>query len=172
MGLKGPIFLYMTLIQRLENLLSDPLKAEGFDIVRIQLSGSQRPVLQFMIEKQDGTPLTVESCTKANRLISAFLDVEDPIKKAYTLEVSSPGIDRPLVKKKDFERFCGQKVKLETHHLVEDRKRFQGTIESVQETTVTLFMETENSRIAFPFDVIHKCKLIPDWSTLLKQDKS
>ncbi len=85
------------LIDQVEQLLTPVLNHMGFEIVRIQLTGSKRPCLQVMIERQDLTPLTMENCVQASREISAVMDVEDPIESAYRLEVTSPGLDRPLV---------------------------------------------------------------------------
>ena len=106
------------------------MRAIGFRLVRVRLSGQNGLTLQIMAERQDGT-MTVEDCEEVSRAISPVLDVEDPIDKAYHLEVSSPGIDRPLVRKSDFARWLGHLVKCETSILVANRKRFRGKIVEV-----------------------------------------
>ena len=103
------------------------LRAIGFRLVRVRLSAQNGLTLQIMAERDDGT-MTVEDCEAVSRAVSPVLDVEDPIDKAYHLEVSSPGIDRPLVRKSDFARWAGHVVKIETSILVADRKRFRGKI--------------------------------------------
>ena len=103
------------------------LRGMGFRLVRARLSGQSGLTLQIMAERGDGT-MTVEDCEEVSRAISPALDVEDPIDKAYHLEVSSPGIDRPLVRKADFSSHVGHEVKIETSTLVADRKRFRGRI--------------------------------------------
>ena len=118
----------MDLAQRIEKLIAPTVGAMGFDIVRVQLSGQQRPRLQIMAERKDGQSITVEDCAELSRAIAAVLDVDDPITEAYTLEVSSPGIDRPLVRLADFERFAGFDARVETASPVDGRKRFRGRL--------------------------------------------
>jgi ribosome maturation factor RimP len=101
--------------------------AIGFRLVRVRLSGQNGLTLQIMAERPDGT-MTVEDCEEVSRAVSPVLDVEDPIDKAYHLEVSSPGIDRPLVRKSDFEAALGHLIKMETAVMVAERKRFRGKI--------------------------------------------
>ncbi len=111
-----------------ERLIAPAVAAMGYDIVRVLLSGKQRPRLQIMAERQDGAGMLVEDCVALSRAIEAILDVEDPIAKAYELEVSSPGIDRPLTRSSDFERFAGFEVKLETSPPHEGRRRWIGRL--------------------------------------------
>ena len=115
----------------------------GFRLVRVRLLGQNGLTLQIMAERDDGT-MTVEDCEEVSRAISPALDVEDPIEKAYHLEVSSPGIDRPLVRKSDFRAWLGHLVKLETSILVADRKRFRGKIAEADEDGVVI--EREHGR--------------------------
>src|SRR3990170_1409421 len=94
--------------QRIEGLIEPALTAMGYDLVRVAVQGGEsRKTLQIMAERRDGAGMTVDDCADISRTISAVLDVEDPIAGAYTLEVSSPGIDRPLPRSKDYERFLG-----------------------------------------------------------------
>src|SRR5690606_26749040 len=113
------------------------LRGVGFRLVRVRLSGQHGLTLQIMAERDDGT-MTVEDCEEVSRAVSPALDVEDPIEKAYHLEVSSPGIDRPLVRKSDFSDWAGHLVKLETSVLVSERKRFRGKIAEADEDGVVI----------------------------------
>jgi ribosome maturation factor RimP len=126
------------LLKRIETIIEEPLQARGYTLVRVQLSGGIRKVLQIMIERIDEVAITVDDCTTVSRLVSVLLDVQDPIKDPYTLEVSSPGLERPLVKLRDYQRFCGQMVLLTTHQPVNGRKRFQGRLTSAGENGITL----------------------------------
>lgn len=139
------------------------MNAEGFRLVRVRLSGQNGATLQIMAERADGT-MTVEDCEALSRMISPILDVDDPIDRAYHLEVSSPGIDRPLVRRSDFARWRGHIAKLETSVLVGGRKRFRGTITDVDDQAVTLFrdqpsMGDENTN-QIPFNAIADARLI------------
>jgi ribosome maturation factor RimP len=146
------------LAERIAKLIAPTIEALGFELVRVQLSGSQRPTLQVMAEPVTGRAMSVDDCADISRAISALLDVEDPITSAYSLEVSSPGIDRPLTKAKDYERFLGHEAKVETNAPVEGRKRFKGAIKSVDAKAVELTVEGADIRI--PFADIHKAKLV------------
>ena len=101
----------------------------GYELVRVHYgSGSGRPTLQIMAERLDRQPMTVDDCAEISRNISALLDVEDPLEDAYLLEVSSPGIDRPLIRPADYERFAGFEARLELTRPIEGRRRFRGRI--------------------------------------------
>lgn len=148
---------------RVAMLIEPVLNSEGFRLVRVRLSGQNGATLQVMAERADGT-MTVEDCETLSRMVSPILDVEDPIERAYHLEVSSPGIDRPLVRKTDFAKWRGHLAKLETSILVNGRKRFRGTITDVDTDTVTLFrdqpsMGDENTNV-IPFSAIADARLI------------
>ncbi|MCW2235602.1 ribosome maturation factor RimP [Azospirillum canadense] len=143
---------------RIEQIITPSVEAMGYEVVRVQLTGGQRMVLQVMAERADGAAMTVEDCADISRAISAVLDVEDPIKSAYTLEVSSPGIDRPLTRLKDFERFAGFEAKLETRLAVDNRKRFKGMLKGVEDGLVCI--ETEQGAARLEFDNILRAKLV------------
>src|SRR6185295_3425196 len=113
------------------------LEGLGFRLVRVRVSGLAGCTLQVMAERPDGT-MTIEDCETASRALSPVLDVTDPIDRAYRLEVSSPGIDRPLVRRSDFERFSGHLVKIEMAIAHQGRKRFRGTLGGVEGNTVRL----------------------------------
>ncbi|UKJ73937.1 ribosome maturation factor RimP [Azospirillum brasilense] len=143
---------------RIEQIITPSVEAMGYELVRVQLTGGQRMVLQVMAERADGAAMTVEDCADISRAISAVLDVEDPIKSAYTLEVSSPGIDRPLTRLKDFERFAGFEAKLETRLAVDGRKRFKGMLKGVDDGLVCI--ESEQGAARLEFDNILRAKLV------------
>ena len=122
---------------RIALIIGPVLRAIGFRLVRVRLMAQNGQTLQVMAEREDGT-MTVEDCEEVSRAVSPALDVEDPVEKAYHLEVSSPGIDRPLVRKSDFRAGLGHLVKLETSILVANRKRFRAKIADVDEEAVTI----------------------------------
>ena len=131
----------MDIIERIENIITEPLLDKGYSVVRVQLSGNMRRTLQIMIEKVDETPIVVDDCAKASHLISVQLDVENAITGSYVLEVSSPGLERPLVKVKDYQRFVGHIVVVKTTQAIRNRKTFQGKLESATETDITITVE-------------------------------
>jgi ribosome maturation factor RimP len=122
----------------LETLLAPTIEPMGYELVRVRLSGSPQATLQVMAERADGKPMAVEDCESISRALSAKLDVEDPIAAAYTLEVSSPGIDRPLVRARDFAAYLGHEAKIELSDMLDGRRRFRGIIKAVDDETVTV----------------------------------
>ena len=138
--------------------ISPALEAMGYDLVRVHLSSGQSPVLQIMAERRDGAAMTVDDCARISRDVSALLDVSDPIPTAYTLEVSSPGIDRPLVREADYTRFAGFVARVETDSPVDGRRRFQGRIAGIEDGVVVLAAETETFRV--PYARIRRAKLM------------
>lgn len=149
----------MALNETLTGLIEPICNEMGYDLVRLQLSGGNtRKVLQVMAERKDRKAMTVDDCADLSRAISPVLDEKDPIEDNYTLEVSSPGIDRPLVKLDDFERFKGFEAKIESLSLIGGRKRFSGRLRGIDGTDVVLLFEGNDIRI--PFDRIAKAKLL------------
>jgi ribosome maturation factor RimP len=120
------------LAARVARIVAPALGDLGFRLVRVKISSGERGGVQIMVERPDGT-MSVDDCEAASQAISPTLDVEDPISGAYRLEVSSPGIDRPLVRRCDFERAIGHEARVEMAVLVGNRKRFRGLIEEVGE---------------------------------------
>src|SRR5947209_9830147 len=118
--------------RRIAEIVDPALRAIGYRIVRVRLSTAASPVLQVMAEKPDGT-MGVEDCEAASMAISPHLDLEDPIHAPYRLEMSSPGIDRPLVRASDFRRAIGHEARIELERPLEGRKRFRGIVEDVVE---------------------------------------
>jgi ribosome maturation factor RimP len=112
---------------RILDLVEPEARALGFELVRVRMTGSRPPVLQIMAEKPDGT-MDVEDCAKLSRRLSPLLDAEDPVAGEYSLEVSSPGIDRPLTREGDFAKWMGHEVRVEIGTPVDGRKRFHGFI--------------------------------------------
>ena len=149
---------------RIASIIQPSLRGAGFRLVRVRLFGQEAGLtLQVMAERPDGT-MTVEDCEEVSRAISPALDVDDPVEKAYNLEVSSPGIDRPLVRKSDFEAWAGHLVKAETNALVDGRKRFRGKIASVGADGVTIESDKpaygEAPLATVPWETIDEARLV------------
>lgn len=148
---------------RVAMLIGPVMHALGFRLVRVQLSGQNGLTMQIMAERPDGT-MTVEDCEEVSRAIAPILDVEDPIDKAYHLEVSSPGIDRPLVRKADFIAAVGHVAKVETSVLVAGRKRFRGRVVVTTEQGFSLQRDKpaygEEAVVEIPFDAVDEARLV------------
>jgi len=138
-------------------LIEPSVEAMGFDLVRVRFITTSRRTLQIMAERADGT-MTVEDCAEVSRAASAILDVEDPIKGEYTLEVSSPGIDRPLVREQDYRNYAGFEAKIETATPISGQRRFRGTIVGFDDGQVAL--DAPQGRVHLPFDNIEQAKLV------------
>lgn len=139
----------MDLSGRLTELIRPAVEALGFEIVRVLIIGRQRIRVQVMVERLDQSPMTVDDCARISRALSAVLDVEDPIQGAYTLEVSSPGIDRPLVRLSDFARFAGHAARIELNRLIDGRRRYQGRLLGTEGDAVRLDADGGEVRLAF-----------------------
>jgi len=149
----------MELVQKLEHLVEPALQQAGYALVRLLFQGDpSNPTLQVMVERIDHVPMTVDDCERISQHVSALLDVEDPISGHYTLEVTSPGIDRPLVRPEDFIRFKGQLCKLETRSMIDGRKRFKATVLGYEKPNV--LFDFNGQTMSVPFDDILKAKLI------------
>lgn len=149
----------MQLTDRIAAMLEPGLEAMGYEIVRVQLSGERRgQTLQIMCDRQDEAPMTVDDCADISRMASAILDVEDPIAGEYNLEVSSPGIDRPLTRPKDFDRFAGFDARIELNTPMNGQKRFKGILRGLDKDAVTL--ETGDGALRLALADIEKAKLI------------
>lgn len=149
----------MTLEARLSQLIAPVVEAAGFELVRIRVTGSRTKTLQVMAERADKT-MNAEDCARLSRALSPVLDEADPIAGNYNLEVSSPGIDRPLVRAKDFEDWRGWPAKLELNRLVEGRKRFKGVLAGLDEGNVAFDIEGEDETALFPVEWIANAQLI------------
>lgn len=148
---------------RIADLVEPAIVDLGFELVRVRLTGEGGSVLQLMAEKPDGT-MHVAGCESVSRVASAILDVEDPIKNNYTLEVSSPGIGRPLTREKDFEVWAGFEAKLELSEMLAGRKRFRGELQGMEEGEVLLRMEIEGHDepqiVGLPFRLVSDARLV------------
>ncbi|MBB3388542.1 ribosome maturation factor RimP [Rhizobium sp. BK275] len=149
--------------QRLADIIEPVLVDIGFRLIRVRMLNQNGMTMQVMAEKNDGT-MTVEDCEQVSMAISPVLDVEDPIDKEYHLEVSSPGIDRPLVRKSDFVRWQGHLVKCETSIMIGNRKRFRGKIVEADADGFTIERDQvaygEEQKVTIPFTALSDAKLI------------
>lgn len=149
--------------QRLAEIIEPVLAGMDFQLVRVRMLNQNGATLQIMCERLDGT-MTVQDCEQVSQAISPVLDVEDPVDKAYHLEVSSPGIDRPMVRVSDFKRWQGHLVKCETSVLVDNRKRFRGKIVEVTDEGFKLERDQaaygEEPVVQIPFSTLADAKLI------------
>ena len=144
------------------NIIEPVIEDLGFRLVRVRMMSGN--ILQIMAERSDGT-LTIADCEAISRAISPVLDVEDPISGAYSLEVSSPGIDRPLARPSDFETWTGHEVKIELARPIAGRKRFRGRLEGFTDDEVRLFLPPEKTGeeellIGLPFSDLASAKLV------------
>lgn len=129
---------------RIAEIIMEPLEAQGYELVRVQVMGTETPTVQIMADRADGTPFTLEDCESVSRLLSAVLDVEDPIATAWTLEVSSAGIDRPLTRTKDFCKYAGFDAKVELNFPGPGgRKRFTGKLIEADAETIRLRLDKD-----------------------------
>ena len=141
-----------------ERLIAPSLTAAGYEIVRVAFVGGPNGALQIMIERGDRHALTVDDCADVSRTVSALLDVEDAIAGPYTLEVSSPGIDRPLTRPEDFTRFAGFEAKLETRAPIDGRKRFRGRLLGLEGDRVRI--ATLEGESLLPLQELQRAKLV------------
>ncbi len=149
----------MTEMERTTALIEPAIEAMGFEVVRVSMIGKARPTLQIMIEPHEDRALTVDDCASVSRAVSVLLDEADPIPGEYLLEVSSPGIDRPLTRLKDFERFAGFEARVELGvPLPNGRKRLQGRLGGVERDSVHMAVDGED--VTVPFHDIRRAKLV------------
>ncbi|MEM8658115.1 MAG: ribosome maturation factor RimP [Pseudomonadota bacterium] len=143
--------------RRLAAIVQPTIESMGYELVRLRFMGGKTPRLQIMADTPEGG-IEVDDCAKISRAVSAHLDVEDPIEGEYALEVSSPGIDRPLTRLKDFEAFEGYEVRLQTEALIAGRKKFKGQLRGVQDGEVLI--EIAEGTIGLEFDWLVDAKLV------------
>ena len=144
------------LLRRIEDTVAPTIVGMGYELVRVHMS--RGGTLQIMVEPADGRPMGVEDCAVVSRALSAVLDVEDPISSAYTLEVSSPGIDRPLTRAKDYSRWAGHMARLETAEPVDGRRRFNGTLLGLEGDVVRIRLE-DGQETGVPLSAVTRAKL-------------
>jgi len=143
--------------RRMAEIITPVIEDLGYELVRVRLMGGKTNTLQIMAEKPEGG-IEVDDCADISNAVSAVLDVEDPLTDAYTLEVSSPGIDRPLTRLKDFEEFEGYEAKLETSEMIDGRKRFKGVLAGVEDNDVLI--NIEEGTVGLQFDWLADAKLV------------
>jgi ribosome maturation factor RimP len=139
-------------------LIEPSLEAMGYRLVRVAFLGARRATLQIMAERRDDVPMTVDDCSEISRSVSAILDVADPIAGAYMLEVSSPGIDRPLTRPEDYDRFAGFEARIELVQPLDGRKRFRGRL--LGRTADQVRLAGDAGEISLPLAYIAKAKLV------------
>jgi len=147
--------------RRLADIIGPVIEGMGFELVRVRLMGGKTRILQIMADKAEGG-IDVDECGEISTAVSAVLDVEDPIEDNYVLEVSSPGIDRPLTRLKDFEVWKGWEARIETTELIDGRRRFKGTLAGTEGDEVLIEIEEagETLTIGLKFDWLSDAKLI------------
>ena len=144
--------------EKIEKLIAEPLAAIGYEVFHIEMVQTQGRILQVLIERIGGEGVTIDDCVSASRAISLILDEdEDIVPGRYTLEVGSPGIDRPLIRQKDFERYQGDVVQIDVARLINGQKKFLGTLTQVSASGIEL--EVRGETVELPFDDIKKAKL-------------
>ena len=143
--------------RRLAEIITPVIEDMGYELVRVRLMGGKTKTLQVMADRPEGG-IEVDDCAEISTAVSATLDVEDPIEDAYTLEVSSPGIDRPLTRLKDFETWAGHDAKIETAELIDGRRRFRGKLAGVEDGEVLL--DIAEGTIGLKFDWLSDAKLV------------
>jgi ribosome maturation factor RimP len=139
-------------------LIEPSLSAMGYRLVRVALTGGRRATLQVMAERLDEVAMSVEDCAEISRSLSALLDIADPIAGSYMLEVSSPGIDRPLVRAEDYDRFAGFEARIELAEPLAGRRRFRGRL--IGSSGDDIRLRTETGEIRLPLAAILRAKLV------------
>jgi ribosome maturation factor RimP len=145
-------------IALIENLIEPSIAAMGFELVRVQFMGGGGKTLQVMVERQDRQLINVDHCAEVSRMVSTLLEVENPVSSAYVLEVSSPGIDRPLVRIGDYSRFLGFEARIETDSQINGQRQHCGRIEGVDGELVQL--DCGGNKADIPFQAILKASLV------------
>ena len=143
---------------QIETMIAPSLQAMGYSVVRVSFTGGKRATLQIMAERNDDAAMTVDDCATVSHTVSALLDVADPIDAAYMLEISSPGIDRPLVRPRDYERFAGFEAKVELQRPLDGRRRFRGKLMGLADDQVKILVGAET--VLVPFSSIARAKLV------------
>ena len=154
----------MDITEQVQTIIEPALTDMGYEIVRIALMAGDIKTLQIMAERADRQDMTFDDCEKISHTASALLDVADPFPYRWVLEVSSPGIDRPLVKPADYDRFKGHEAKIELTEEINGRRRFKGIIQGIKDNIISL--DFEGTTVSFAFDSIQKAKLTFQDATL------
>ncbi|MEO1694329.1 MAG: ribosome maturation factor RimP [Pseudomonadota bacterium] len=150
------------LARQISGLIEPALEDLGFRLVRVHVSGSKDQTLQVMAERPDGT-MTITDCETVSRQISPLLDAHVPLSGAYRFEVSSPGIDRPLVRPSDFDTWAGHVARIEMNTLIDGRRRFKGTLEGFEADEVRIRVELDKEgpqTLGLPLELVHEAHLV------------
>jgi len=160
-GLMSNLIAKSSIDRRMAEIITPVIEDMGFELVRVRLMSGETKTLQVMADRPDGG-INVDDCADISTAISASLDVEDPIEGAYNLEVSSPGIDRPLTRLKDFDIWQGYEAKLETSEMIDGRKRFKGVLAGIENDEVLINVEQggETVTLGLDFDWLSDAKLV------------
>ena len=161
-GLKIGAAAIFTAASHLEPVFEPVLEQAGFKLVRLRIMGGASKTLQIMAERADGS-MDVQGCTQLSHALLDFIEAENPIEGDYEIEVSSPGIDRPLTRMSDFTRWKGHEAKIELTAPLDGRKRFRGQLEGLDGNDVVITSQnqaSQNQRIQFPFHSVHEAKLV------------
>ncbi|MCF2906073.1 ribosome maturation factor RimP [Octadecabacter sp. CECT 8868] len=147
--------------RRITEIITPTVEDMGYEVVRVRLMTGKESILQIMAQKPDGS-IEVDDCGEISAAVSALLDVEDPITDVYTLEVSSPGIDRPLTRMKDFDQWEGNEAKIETEELIDGRRRFKGMLRGTEGDEVLIEIEENGApiTIGLKFEWLTDAKLV------------
>ena len=143
---------------KIKQLIVPIINSLGYDLVRIQICDEKTKTVQIMVERLDEADLTLEDCSIISKEISVILDINDPISGNYLLEVSSPGIDRPLLRLKDFEKYAGFHARVDMNIMFEGRKKFRGRLTGIEGVNIRIRVKEET--YVLPFDEIQKAKLL------------
>ncbi len=151
-------WIYMDAIAHIEQIIQPSLAALGYSLVQIKLMDGKRKTLSIMAERLDDMIMGFDDCVEITGVVSALLDVEEPVSGAYSLEVCSPGLDRPLVQREDYRRFAGNEIKAETIIPLNGRKRFRGNLLGIESDVVSI--DTSEGKFALPYSHIRSAKLV------------
>lgn len=146
--------------KRVLRLIEPAINDMEFDVVRVRVMAGKRSTLQIMAARRSDGLMNVEDCSEVSKAVASILEVEDPLRDAYILEVSSPGLDRPLTSLADFETYAGFLARLELDRLVEGRKRFRGVLAGIDGESIDINLDGEDDTAQIPFDWISEAKLL------------
>ncbi len=144
---------------KLAGIITPTLEDMGFELVRVAISGKDRPTLQIMADRADGAQITVEDCEAISRALGAVIDVADPMPGAWSLEVSSAGIDRPLTRLKDWNRFAGHRARAEIDEPIDGRKRFSGVVLGADAESARMRLD-DGSEVVLPRLWLRRARLV------------
>ncbi|HFD79570.1 MAG TPA: ribosome maturation factor RimP [Gammaproteobacteria bacterium] len=147
----------------LRRLIEPAVTALGYELVGVEFSRGKQGLLRVYIDHEDG--ISVDDCQKVSHQVSGLLDVEDPIRGQYALEVSSPGLDRPLFRARDFERFAGHEIRLRLLAPVDGRRKFRGVLVGMRDDQVVVDVDETDEELVVPLDEIDQARLVPDYES-------